>query len=446
MKKVQKVKVGIIGFGRFGKLLAEILSDDFTVSVLVRDNRNEKLEKYSVGSNIEDFYKTNDVVFFAVPIVAFESVILDHKRYFRKGQTLIDVLSVKLHAKKVFDENLPPFVEAILTHPMFGPDSVKANGLPGLPFIIDRYKSSEQNYKFWKDYLTDKGFNVIEMSADEHDRLAAGSQGVTHFIGRLLNEIEFKPTSIDTVGAKKLYEVMDQTCHDTWELFIGLQNYNPYTKQLRLNIGNAYDKIYNKLLPAQVDKDFITVGIQGGEGSFNEQAINEYVVKHNIKNYKVVYLYTSEKVLKNLHSGDIDLGLFAIHNSVGGIVTESVQAMARYKFQIVEEFSIKIRHFLMKRKYTDIKDAKIVMAHDQVFKQCKSNMKKYFPNLTQITGEGDLQDTARAAKALSDGELDNHTLILGHQNLAKLYDLDIIKEDLQDIVENFTSFLLVKRI
>jgi hypothetical protein len=337
-------------------------------------------------------------------------------------------------------------MDSILTHPMFGPDSVRLNGLPGLPIIIDKYRSSAENYKFWKNYFLGKKLRVLELTADEHDRLAARSQGVTHFIGRLLSEIEFSSTPIDTIGAKKLAEVVDQTCNDTWELFIGLQNFNPYTKKMRLGIGNAYDKIYNKLLPDQKEPGFLTIGIQGGKGSFNEQALQDYVLRHGIKKFKIKYLYTSEKVLTNLHSGNIDLGLFAIHNSVGGMVTESIQAIARYKFNIVEEFSIKIGHFLMKRKDADLNEIKKVMAHDQVFKQCHTNMLKRYGYLEQVVGKGDLLDTAKAAEALSKGKIDKNTLILGPESLSKLYDLEIIDKDLQDITDNYTSFLLVKRI
>ena len=47
-----------------------------------------------------------------------------------------------------------------------------------------------------------------------------------------------------------------------------------------------------------------------------------------------------------MHEGDIDQGLFATHNSIGGIVMESVEAMAQYKFSIIEEFAIIISHAL----------------------------------------------------------------------------------------------------
>ena len=120
-------------------------------------------------------------------------------------------------------------------------------------------------------------------------------------------------------------------------------------------------------------------------------------------------------------------------------------AMARYKFKIVEEFQILIRHFLMKRKDVDVSQIKIIMAHSQNFRQCKNNLAKKYPNLKQVSGQGDLLDTARCAEALAKNKIDRNTAILGPKILAKIYDLDIIDENLQDSENNLTTFFLVSR-
>jgi hypothetical protein len=283
------------------------------------------------------------------------------------------------------------------------------------------------------------------MSAEEHDQLAAKSQGLTHFIGRLLEKVNFEPTSIDSLGTKKLLEVKDQTVNDTWELFIGLQTYNPYTKDMRIEIGEAYDFLYNQLLPKQTNPNHITFGIQGGMGSFNEEALQNYLTRKNIQQYKIQYLFTSEKVLKNLHEGNIDFGLFAISNSTGGLVEESISAMAKYQFAIVEDFTILIRHFLMKRKDVTKEEITTIMAHPQVFKQCQLTLKEQFSSLKQISGENDIVDTARAAEELAKGNLSNTTAILGPKTLASHFNFDIIAKELQDKKDNLTRFLLVAR-
>lgn len=424
--------IAIVGFGRFGKTLYHLLKDDFKIIIF---DRNRPIKEI-FGA---------DVIFYAVPISAFEKVIKNHKQYFRDNQLLIDVLSVKEHPEKIFRKYLKgKKTQAILTHPMFGPDSSK-NGFKGLPLIINRFTSDSQNYEFWKNYFIKKGLKIIEISPKVHDQLAAGSQGITHFIGRLLNEMNFQETSIDSLGAKKLHEVMDQTCHDTWELFLDLQNYNFYTKRMRLKLGQAYDKFYNQLLPKRISKKHLVFGIQGGIGSFNEEAIFYYLKKQKIKKYKIKYLYTTEKVLKNIHEDNIDLGLFAIQNAIGGIVQESTHAMAKYKFKIIEEFEISIKHFLMKRKDVKSREIKTIMAHPQVFQQCPKTLDEKYPNFDLISGKGDLLDTAKAAAALAHGKIPKNTAILGPKNLAKIYNLDIIDENLQDDKKNLTTFFLIKR-
>lgn len=434
-------KVAIVGFGRFGKVLHRLLKNDFELVVI---NRN----------NAKDIIKT-DVIFYCVPISSFESVIRSHREYFRENHLLIDVLSVKIHPKKIFEKYLKGSkTQAILTHPMFGPDSSK-NGFNGLPMIMDKFKASEENFNFWKDFFVKKGLKIVEMSAQRHDQLAANSQGVTHFIGRLLEKFNFRPTEIDSLGAKKLADVMGQTCNDTWQLFNDLQSFNPYTKAMRIKLGRTYDLLYNQLLPKKIDKKKIIFGIQGGRGSFNEEAIMFHINKNKIKKFQIKYLYTSEKVLKNLHEGNIDFGLFAIQNAVGGVVEESTHAMAKYKFKIVEEFQILIRHFLMKRKNVPTSEINTIMAHSQNFRQCKVNLAKKYANLKQVSGQGDLIDTAKCAESLAKTHLrqdyggqvkiDKNTAILGPKILSDIYDFDIIDEDLQDSKNNLTTFFLVSR-
>ena len=424
-------KVAIVGFGRFGKTLKRLLDQDFELTIVNRKNAEEIVN--------------SEVVFYCVPISTFESVIKSHKKYFRENQLLIDVLSVKMHPKKVFEKHLRGLkTQALLTHPMFGPDSSK-NGFDGLPMIMDKFKTSEDNFIFWKNFFSKKGLKVIEMTAKKHDQLAANSQGLTHFIGRLLEKFDFKPTEIDSLGTKKLLEVMGQTCNDTWQLFNDLQNFNPYTKAMRIKLGRTYDLLYNQLLPKRINRKKIIFGIQGGKGSFNEEAIIFYVKNNAIKKFQVKYLFTSEKVLKNLNEGNIDFGLFAIQNAVGGVVEESTHAMAKYKFKIVEEFQVLIRHFLMKRKDISVSEIKTIMAHSQNFRQCKDNLSKKYPGLKQVSGQGDLLDTARCAEALAKNEIDKNTAILGPKILANIYGLEIIDEDLQDNTNNLTTFFLVSR-
>jgi arogenate dehydrogenase (NADP+) len=445
---MKQSSVTIIGFGRFGQTLYKLLSKDFRVSVYSKYLNKLTLSVQAPGAiytkSLLDAYK-NDTIFFAVPISAFEDTVARHRKYFEARHVLIDVLSVKVHPERILRKSLKGLkTQALLTHPMFGPDSTQS-GFDNLSIVVNQFMTTNRVYLYWKNFFRQKNLNVIEMSPDDHDKAAASSQGLTHFIGRLLEQYNMNDTEIDTLGARQLLAIERQTVRDTWELFNDLQHYNPYTTNMRLKLGKAYNIVYNKLLPAQVSKDHLTIGIQGGKGSFNEEAALFWLKKSNITGYKIIYLYTSERVLCSLHQGKIDRGQFAIHNSVGGLVDESITAMSGYTFSIIEEFAIRISHTLMKRADANSSCLTAIMAHPQVFAQCHETLKLKYPMLRQTSGKGDLIDHANVAKQLSIHKLPKNIGVMGSKVLAEMYNLAIIEDNLQDAQNNFTSFLVVSR-
>ena len=120
--------ISIVGYGRFGKVLHRLLKNDFIVTVYRRGtitDRSEFTPNTIVAENIDDIYKS-DVIFYAVPIESFKQVIAEHKKYFQERHLLLDVLSVKMHPAGVFEAYLKDTrVQAMLTHPMFGPHHSK---------------------------------------------------------------------------------------------------------------------------------------------------------------------------------------------------------------------------------------------------------------------------------------------------------------------------------
>jgi arogenate dehydrogenase (NADP+) len=441
--------VGVVGLGRFGRLWASMLEADFALRVYDSDpaQRADAERHGLVASSLRETL-ASDAVFYCVPISAFERTLEEHLPLFRElggTRTLIDVLSVKMHAREVFERHLPASYQALLTHPLFGPDSVAAGGIPGQTIVIDGYRLPPSAFDAWRQYFESKGLVVVPMSADEHDRLAAESQGVTHFVGRTLERFGFAPTPIDTLGTKRLQDVTSQVSNDTWQLFVDLQTLNPHTKAMRLRLSEAQDSVFDLLLPNRLISDRVMVGIQGGRGSFNEDAARYYMSRTPETPFEIVYLHTTERVLRALHEGEIDRGVFAIHNSVGGMVGESIAAMARYRFAIVEEFAIKISHALMTAAGADFSEVDTVMAHPQILRQCRTNLEKKYANLRQTSGTGDLIDQAKVAELLGTGELAPSIATMGSRILADLNGLRVVEDNLQDLDENFTSFLWVER-
>ena len=234
--------LGIIGFGRFGKILSNILQRGFDIKIYDK-NPNLKLTNVKFVSLDEIVQEKN--IFIAVPIRNFKDIIQNIAPKLN-NTTIIDVCSVKMEPVKIMKSFLPQNVGIIATHPLFGPDSFNINN--NLKMMMNNTRDSYDQFKFWKNYFISQDINIIEMDPREHDILASKTQGVTHFLGRVLKEFGISKTKIDTQGFSELLDLVNQTCNDSWELFSDLQLYNPYTNSVIEKLKKSTNEVSKKLI------------------------------------------------------------------------------------------------------------------------------------------------------------------------------------------------------
>ncbi len=234
------MKIGVYGLGRFGSFWAEELAK--TDNIVTAFSRSPHSFPPNVRKGSEDEVLSSDVLFFCVTISRFEEVLEKVKGRIGKNTVVCDTCSVKTIPAKWMEEHLEEKVFFIPTHPMFGPDSGKG-GLKGLPVVMCPPSSPDARYETVRKLFLSMQLSVIEMTAEEHDREAAFSQGVTHFIGRILSRMNLQPSAISTKGYKALLEIVQQTCNDPMSLFCDLQLYNPYTKDMRHSLRMAIEEV-----------------------------------------------------------------------------------------------------------------------------------------------------------------------------------------------------------
>lgn len=224
------MKTALIGFGRFGRLLRDILCDQDITTF----DKNDALDKLN----------TFDTIFLTVPIHTFEGVVQKMAPHLKPGTTVIDTCSVKIYPTECLKKYLNDNITIIATHPLFGPDSYyrSHDNKMTMHFV----SGDKISYDHWSHCFSQKNIQVIEMTPDEHDRYAAYSQGVTHLIGRTLQKAHIQSTPIDTLGFTQLLNIKNQTCHDSIELFHDLQSYNPYTKESQECIQRALEELIGK--------------------------------------------------------------------------------------------------------------------------------------------------------------------------------------------------------
>ena len=184
------------------------------------------------------------------------------------------------------------------------------------------------------------------------------------------------------------------------------------------------------------------IGVMGAKGSFSEEAGRAYAHKAGLKKFTVEYLITAEKVLSGLEEGAIDLGIFPIENSNGGVVLEAIHAMAKHRFHIKKIFEIDVHHCLLVRRGVTSDKVKTITSHDQAIKQCRMYRKRRWPKVKVR----DYEDTAKAAEDLAKGKLPASTAVIAARAAASVYKLDVLEESIQDLKFNFTSFIAATRL
>ncbi|KAF8413755.1 hypothetical protein HHK36_001748 [Tetracentron sinense] len=244
------LKIGILGFGNFGQFIAKALKrQGHAVLATSRSDYSEYCQQNGIEffRNIDGLCEEQpDVILVCSSILSTETVVRGIPMHKLKPDTIfVDVLSVKQFPRNLFLDVLPPEFGIICTHPMFGPESGK-HGWAGLPFVHDKVRITENNVQDRKcaqflSIFEQEGCRMVEMSCEEHDRHAAGSQFITHTIGRILSHLDLESTPINTKGYETLLQLTENTVSDSFDLYYGLFMYNIE------NLDRAFETVKQKL-------------------------------------------------------------------------------------------------------------------------------------------------------------------------------------------------------
>ncbi len=198
--------------------------------------------------------------------------------------------------------------------------------------------------------------------------------------------------------------------------------------QLQKSIAQALEKT-EKAFPKKP-----LVACQGVEGSFSQQACEKLFDYPNI-----MFFNSFDSVFSAIDKGLCRYGVLPLENSTAGSVNKIYDLMMRYDFSIVKSTRLKIDHFLLANKGTAFGDIKEIFTHEQAIAQC-SDFLKTLENV-KITS---CENTAIAAKMVFEsGRRD--VAAISSRSCADIYDLQCIKESVQDQGSNYTRFICISK-
>ena len=184
----------------------------------------------------------------------------------------------------------------------------------------------------------------------------------------------------------------------------------------------------------------IKIGVSGDAGSFSEEAGHLYIDREGLE-AELVYAIDMERVLTLLENNEIDIGIFPVVNSQGGLVREAFTAMGRHNFTLMDELWLEVQQCLLVLSGQKREEIKNIATHPQAVSQCQRYLKREFPEAKII----DWPDTAKAALDLKAGLLPDRTAVIAPARAAGLYGLEILERNIQDMRPNLTTFIIARK-
>jgi chorismate mutase/prephenate dehydratase len=176
----------------------------------------------------------------------------------------------------------------------------------------------------------------------------------------------------------------------------------------------------------------LRIGYLGPGGSFSHNAA---MLKFG-QSVEYEPLADITSIFEEVSKGHCDLGLAPVENTMGGGVIETLDALIDSDVKVCAEVLMAIHHNLLGN--CSMEQVEKIYSKPEVFAQCRNWLSATFKGTQTIP----VASTARAAQLAAE---EPNTAAIGSSVASELYGLRIICENIEDIANNVTRFLVISR-
>lgn len=173
------------------------------------------------------------------------------------------------------------------------------------------------------------------------------------------------------------------------------------------------------------------IAFQGAHGAYSDLACRTV-----FPDVETMPCHSFDEAFNAVLSGDADLAMIPVDNTIAGRVADVHHLMQEGQLYIIAEHFQPVEHCLLALKGTKKEDLKHVHSHLHALPQCRSLIKRL--GLKQHVHA----DTAGAAEHIASSGDPAHGAIASAL-AAKMYDLEILEENVEDKAHNMTRFLVL---
>jgi prephenate dehydratase len=446
------------GNGNMGQLVSHFLQKHHhRVHIVGRSTRN-----------IKKVLESSDVVILSTPLNAFDEILKKLQVINLKKKLIIDLSSyIGTNLQRLQSISS----KVAFMHLLFGPDIYH---LKGQHIVTSPIKKSGTTFKEIVDVFIKEGAQIIESSAEHHDKMMAYTQALSQFnsiaLAKTLSELGVSKKELEnfaTLTFSLNKEVISRIVGQDAQLWASIQFRNSHFPAILRQHRDSFDSLttlvknhdykkFNTLFGEVAafwhdekkdsfvfqKQDNITahkkgrIGLLGPQGSFSQQAAIEYN-----KTRQPVFFETISDIVNAVANNEIQEAILPFENSIEGTVRETLDGLYRKGVNITDEIILPIQHCIagIDRKVAP-RDIEYIYSHPQALAQCRAYIQKHYPRAKLVL----TPSTSAAFQKIKNEGLVNARAI-GPHLAATIYKLSIIDENIQDQQNNQTLFVAVAR-
>jgi len=174
------------------------------------------------------------------------------------------------------------------------------------------------------------------------------------------------------------------------------------------------------------------VSFQGERGAYSEAASVSFFGDE----VNTIPCSTFADALKNTENDTSDYSVLPVENSLEGSVGESNDLLLSTKLNVVGEIYHRIHHCLIGTG--SLADIDIVYSHPQALGQCRQFIQE---NSLEIIPTSDTAGSVKTIKGLRE----DGVACIASKEAAKIFDIPVIQEGIEDNANNYTRFLIFSK-
>ncbi|KAK4165368.1 hypothetical protein QBC43DRAFT_315824 [Cladorrhinum sp. PSN259] len=176
--------VGLIGMGDMGKMYARRLSSaGWRIIACDREEKYDELvQEFADHTNVQILRnghlvsRASNYIIYSVEAAAISRVVAQYGPSTRLGAIVGGQTSCKDPEIKAFEEFLPTDVDIVSCHSLHGPNVDPR----GQPLVLIKHRASDESFNKVESVLCCLNSTYVHLTAEEHDRITANTQAVTH--------------------------------------------------------------------------------------------------------------------------------------------------------------------------------------------------------------------------------------------------------------------------